>query len=170
MRGLPCLSVCLLLAFAPACRAGETGPHASSEPVAPRAQPRTPTAPSTVEVVVQTPSGNRLRVQAEVARTDAERSRGLMFRKKLAQDAGMLFVMPGDDDWAFWMKNTLLPLDLVFADKDGLVVGVVENARPLDETSRRAGKPSRHVLEVNGGWCSRNGVGVGARMMVPEGL
>ena len=154
---------CLATALALSCRgqAREPAPTAAPQPSRPD---DTVAAPVVVEV--QTASGNRLRVTAELARTDAERARGLMFRSRLAADAGMLFLMPRDDDWAFWMRNTLIPLDILFADADGRVVGVIEDARPLDETSRKVGAPSRYVLEVNGGWCRAHGVGVGATLVV----
>ena len=157
-------------------RAHESVPSRPSAPVsgtAAASRPADPAAsgaveePATVDVVVIAASGNRLHVKAETARTDAERERGLMFRRSMAADAGMLFTMPTDRDWSFWMKNTLIPLDMLFVDADGVVVGVVEDARPLDETSRRVGKPSRYVLEVNGGWCRKHGVGAGARIVLP---
>jgi len=162
MRPIPLLLCFLILELACARPSPAAEPRPAAPTLAPQGLP-------TVEVAIQTASGNRLRVQAEVARTDDERERGLMFRRKLAPEAGMLFVMPGDRDWTFWMKNTLIPLDLVFADKDGRVVGVVEDARPLDESSRKAGTPSRYVLEVNGGWCQKHGVGVGATLGLPTG-
>lgn len=161
MRPFPLLACFLTLGLACA------RPSPAAEP-APAAPTQAPAALRTVEVVLQTPSGNRLRVQAEVARSDAERERGLMFRRRLDPEAGMLFVMPGDRAWTFWMKNTLIPLDLIFADKDGRVVGVVPDARPLDESSSKVDTPSRYVLEVNGGWCRKHGVGVGATLVVPK--
>jgi len=158
----PVLALVLLL---PACHGRAREPASTPAPPSTAAQ-RPASDGATVEV--KTAAGNTLRVQVEVARTEQERARGLMFRRSLAPDAGMLFAMPADDDWAFWMKNTLIPLDLIYADRDGVVVGVIEDARPLDEASRRVGKPSRYVLEVNGGWCRKHGVGAGARLTLPQ--
>ena len=160
---VPSLPVLVVATLLLACR-GHAEPPAAPAPVSAQA---TAPEPGTTPIEVQTSAGNRLPLRVELARTDEERTRGLMFRRSMAPDAGMFFFMPGDSDWSFWMKNTLIPLDLLFVDADGRVVGVVEDARPLDETSRRVGKPSRYVLEVNGGWCRRNGVGAGARVTIP---
>jgi uncharacterized protein len=116
--------------------------------------------PKTACVVVVTATGEHA-VAVEVARTDAERAMGLMHRRSLTDDAGMLFVFAESDDHSFWMKNTLIPLDMIFIGEDGRVVGIVERAEPLTLTQRSIGKPSRYVLEVNGGWSSQRGVRAG---------
>ena len=102
-----------------------------------------------------------LQVKSEVASTDAARERGLMFRKNMAEEEGMLFVWPGVGRRIFWMRNTLIPLDMVFI-QHGKVVGIVPWARPLDETPLDPGVDSDAVLEVNGGWAARHGVVTGA--------
>jgi uncharacterized membrane protein (UPF0127 family) len=96
----------------------------------------------------------------EVARTEAERARGLMFRTALADDAGMLFVFDETGEHPFWMKNTLIPLDLIFIDDSGRVTGVVARATPGSLEPRSAGS-GRYVLEVNGGWAEAKGVAAG---------
>src|SRR5690606_4904811 len=108
-------------------------------------------------------SGNDpVEVQVEVADTNFERQRGLMFRTEMADDWGMLFVFDIVKPMSFWMKNTYLPLDMVFIAEDGEVVGIAENARPLDIGPRyESGAPARYVLEVNGGFLGRNGIRVG---------
>jgi uncharacterized membrane protein (UPF0127 family) len=115
-------------------------------------------------VFIESPSGRSSAVRVEVARTDAEHERGLMYRERLGGDDGMLFVFAETGEHAFWMQNTLIPLDMIFADADGVVVGVIERAEPLTTTSRTVGAPSRYVLEVNGGWSSAHGVARGDRM------
>jgi uncharacterized protein len=97
----------------------------------------------------------------ELARTPEARERGLMFREKLDADAGMLFIFDESEPHAFWMKNTLIPLDMIFIDDTGRIVGVVERAEPRTLTGRSASDPNRYVLEVNGGWCAEHGVRVG---------
>ena len=87
-----------------------------------------------------------------------------MFRKSLAADRGMLFVFPRDGDYPFYMKDTYVPLDLLYLDATGRVVGVIENMRPLDETSRGIGRPARYVLEVNARSVRRWGVEAGDRV------
>jgi uncharacterized membrane protein (UPF0127 family) len=101
-------------------------------------------------------------VLAEVVSTPETIQRGLMFRTQLAPDAGMLFVLPHESDHKFFMRNTLIPLDMIFIGRDLRVVGVVSNATPLTETLRGVGRPSSYVLEVNGGWAAKNGITVGA--------
>jgi hypothetical protein len=99
-------------------------------------------------------------VAVEVADDDARRERGLMFRRELAEDRGMLFVFPEVGEHAFWMKDTLIPLDMIFVDAAGRVTGVVERAQPLS-LELRSGGPSKWVLEVPGGWAARRGVKAG---------
>ncbi len=112
--------------------------------------------------------GKSLVVQVELADTDAKRERGLMFRKELADGHGMLFLFDEEGEHSFWMKDTLIPLDLIFVDTAGRVTGIVARARPLT-LEPRIGGPSRMVLEVPGGWAAANGVKVGDRMRI-EGI
>jgi uncharacterized protein len=114
-------------------------------------------------VVLESPSGRSSAVTVEVMRTDAELARGLMFRERLGADEGMLFVFPQSGDHPFWMKNTLIPLDMIFIDERREVVGVVERAEPLTTEPRSVGRASRYVLEVNGGWSAAHGVAAGDR-------
>ena len=116
----------------------------------------------TGKVYLSTPSGE-LAVDVEVVATEATIERGLMYRQQLAENAGMLFLMGTERDWSFWMRNTLIPLDMLFIGKDMTVVGIVENAEPLTESLRTVGKPSFYVLEVNGGWSKQHGVTAGAK-------
>jgi uncharacterized membrane protein (UPF0127 family) len=109
-------------------------------------------------------------VDAEVASTEAQQDRGLMYRTSMPEDHGMLFDLGASQVVEFWMRNTCIPLDMIFVDQQGLVVGIVQNAPPLDDTPRGVGRPSMYVLEVNGGWTSQHGVKAGQRMTVgPEG-
>lgn len=106
------------------------------------------------------PSGTA-RFSVEVADDAAERSRGLMFRETMAASAGMLFVYDTPQSVAFWMKNTLIPLDMVFADGAGVVRRVHSNAIPQDTTSIEGGDDIAFVLEINGGLAKRLGIGPG---------
>lgn len=110
-------------------------------------------------------------VKVEVARTDAERARGLMFRRELPADTGMVFVFESSEEHSFWMHNTLIALDMIFLDEDRRVVGVVPSAAPRTDTPRTVGKPSRYVVEVAGGEAAAHAVGPGAQAAfidVPE--
>ncbi|MDH5454180.1 MAG: DUF192 domain-containing protein, partial [Paracoccaceae bacterium] len=91
------------------------------------------------------------RFTVEVADDAAERGRGLMHREQMAASAGMLFVYEHPQRVSFWMRNTLIPLDMIFMDQTGTVTRVHENAVPLDETGIRGGDGVQFVLEINGG-------------------
>jgi uncharacterized membrane protein (UPF0127 family) len=110
----------------------------------------------------ETPRGPWV-VRVEIARNDEQRTRGLMFRRELAADQGMLFIFQETSEHSFWMRNTLIPLDLVFLDDDRKVVGVVVNAAPQTDTARTVKQPSRYVVEVGGGEAAAHGVGAGTR-------
>jgi uncharacterized membrane protein (UPF0127 family) len=106
----------------------------------------------------------------EVAASDEERSKGLMFRRELGSMKGMLFVFPSERQLSFWMKNTLIPLDMIFVSRDWRVVGVVANTVPLSEDSRGVETPSQYVFEFAGGTAARLGIGVGSTVNVRGSL
>jgi uncharacterized protein len=115
--------------------------------------------------------GGRVDVALEIAATPVTRERGLMYRRELPDGHGMLFVFDADANHEFWMKNTLIPLDMIFITVDGQVAGVHKNATPMSTAGISVGTPSRYVLEVPGGWAERQGVAVGDRVEfvgVPE--
>ncbi|ACK49522.1 protein of unknown function DUF192 [Methylocella silvestris BL2] len=97
----------------------------------------------------------------EVMRTEAGRERGLMYRRAMAQDRGMLFDFGVEQPIQMWMKNTYLPLDMIFISRSGKVVGVAENAEPLSETIIPSGAPAYGVLELNAGAAAKIGVKIG---------
>lgn len=102
----------------------------------------------------------------ELATNADQRRRGLMFRENMADGWGMLFVYPDEAQRSFWMKNTYIPLDMVFLDGAGRVVNVVTSAEPQTLTARRSADPARFVLEVNAGTASDAGIGPGWTMSV----
>ena len=109
----------------------------------------------------------RLRFRVEVMDDAAERAQGLMFRESLAKFSGMLFVYDTPQPVAFWMKNTLIPLDMLFFDGSGRLVRVKESARPHDETPVVGGEAIRYVLEINGGLAGQLGIAPGSEMRSP---
>jgi uncharacterized membrane protein (UPF0127 family) len=121
---------------------------------------------------IGTPGASPIALTVEIAAQDGERQKGLMFRKQLADDEGMIFLFATERYNSFWMHNTLIPLDMFFIDSDWNVVGVVENAQPLTDDPRRVPKMSRYVLEVKAGFAQRHGLGAGAhvKFMPPEAL
>lgn len=108
------------------------------------------------------------RFNIELADTDATRSRGLMHRERLPSAAGMLFIYDRPGRAVFWMKNTLIPLDMIFADPTGTVLRVHENAIPHDETPIDGGDGILAVLEINGGLARRLGIGPGTVLRHPS--
>ena len=107
------------------------------------------------------------RFNIELADSDAERAQGLMNRAKMAASAGMLFVYDTPRRATFWMKDTLLPLDMIFADATGLVTRVHANAKPLDTTTIDGGDAVTFVLEINGGLAKRLGIAEGSVLRHP---
>src|SRR5262249_32790730 len=143
-------------------RAGEqtvvippAAPSAASVPVATAPCPRDPEHPPPLPTTTITlPSGATLTV--ELARSAHETERGLMYRTSLPEERGMLFLLGRREDHAFWMQNTCIPLDLLFLEEDGTIVGILEDLPILNDTPRSVGRPSVDVLEVNAGWCKRH--------------
>lgn len=116
----------------------------------------------TVEVVT---SRGRARFQVEIAATQAEQARGLMFRKSLAPDRGMLFTYKRPQPASYWMKNTLIPLDIIYIQPDGRILSIVRNARPHDETPLPSGGLVLGVLEIAGGRAAQLGILPGDRVL-----
>ncbi|MBM3233990.1 DUF192 domain-containing protein [Candidatus Pacearchaeota archaeon] len=102
----------------------------------------------------------------EIAKSAEERERGLMFREKLDTSSGMLFIFPSEGEYNFWMKNTLIPLDIIWINSDKEVVYIAENMQPCNETcnSINPGKKSKYVLEINFGEADRLGLKVGDKI------
>jgi uncharacterized membrane protein (UPF0127 family) len=117
-------------------------------------------------VDIRGPSGVS-RFSVEVADEDTERQKGLMFRETMPMSQGMLFVFEQPKRAAFWMKDTLISLDMLFIDSTGTVVKVHENAIPLDQTPIEGGEGIAFVLEINGGLAKRMGIGPGSEIRHP---
>lgn len=111
--------------------------------------------------------GGRESFAVELADDTAERAKGLMFREEMDPAAGMLFVYENPRPAQFWMKNTLIPLDMIFADATGLVTRVHANAIPGDLTPIDGGDNVQFVLEINGGLAGSLGIAAGAELRHP---
>lgn len=109
------------------------------------------------------------RFQVEVAQSNEEITRGLMHRDRLGKFQGMLFVFSDEQPRSFWMKNTLIPLDIIFISGRSRIVSIVERAEPLTLTSRESKGPARYVLEINGGLSSELKIKPGMKVKI-EGL
>ena len=114
-------------------------------------------------VTIHSAGGDRV-INAQVAATPEQQERGLMFRRSLAPNEGMIFPYDPPASVSFWMHNTLIPLDMLFITKDMTVAGIVQNAEPKTDTMRTVGATSLYVLEVNGGYTASKGVIAGAKV------
>ncbi len=111
-------------------------------------------------------------VYVEVADEQGELRKGLMYRQSLPENQGMLFVFKRTDVLRFWMKNTLIPLDMIFISPDFRIVNITRNAQPCKSDPCNiysSGAPARYVVEVNGGFCDRNGISEGDYVFVEYG-
>ena len=113
------------------------------------------------EVHIIKKDGSTVKVQVEVARKPAARNLGLMYRKSLGKNKGMLFVFDEEKKQTFVMKNTYIPLDMIFISRDMRIEGWVENAKPLSQQQYAIDKPSQYVLEVNAFFCRDQGIATG---------
>jgi uncharacterized membrane protein (UPF0127 family) len=106
--------------------------------------------------------------KVELATTPSQMELGLMYRQNLPADAGMLFVYPTEQSVAFWMKNTLIPLDMLFIGADGRIRRIVERTIPLSTNPIPSGDPVRAVLEINGGAAEKLGIHAGDMVHSPS--
>jgi uncharacterized protein len=146
-------------------------PWSSAAP--PRAQPATacpaapaagPSLPQGMVVFLDAPS--KPQVSIERAIDDDARTLGLMYRTELARDGGMIFSWDEEEVRSFWMRNTCIPLDMLFIAGDGTIVGILEQVPTLNTLPRSIPCPARHVLELNAGWAREHGVEPGQRVQI----
>lgn len=109
-------------------------------------------------------------ISAEIVRSSEARQLGLMYRRELPKDRGMLFVFPDERPRSFWMKNTYIELDIIYISADRKVVSVSKRARPLTTTQRHSEGPAKYVVEVNGGLADAWGLTAGAELIVEGAL
>lgn len=112
--------------------------------------------------------GGQARFTVEIADTPSQQAQGLMFRQKMPASGGMLFIFARPKHASFWMKNTLIPLDMIFADSTGKVTRVHSDAIPEDETPIDGGDGVAFVLEINGGLAARLGIAEGTVLRHPR--
>ncbi len=97
-------------------------------------------------------------VAIEIADDDAKRTQGLMYRDSMAENHAMLFVFPDEQERSFWMKNTIMPLDIIYVDSKNQIITTQKNAVPYSEDSVPSNGPAKYVVEVNAGFCDRHSV------------
>jgi uncharacterized membrane protein (UPF0127 family) len=123
-------------------------------------------APDGPRVTVVGPGNeSRATVSVELAQTSPQRERGLMYRSSLAEDAGMLFIFKDPVHASFWMHNTQIPLDMVFAGSDRRIIGIIANAEPYNDSPLEVPGFSQYVLELNGGFCKKHDIKAGDRLV-----
>ncbi|MEM7651232.1 MAG: DUF192 domain-containing protein [Pseudomonadota bacterium] len=116
-------------------------------------------------LVIEKQNGESISFNVELALNPRHQAQGLMFRTEMAEDAGMLFVFPSLSQLRFWMKNTLIPLDMMFLDEDGTINHIHANATPKDLTPVGPDGFSKAVLEINGGVAEKFGISVGDKVI-----
>jgi len=121
-----------------------------------QASEQKPAGPPRVEIRAK--GGKTAVFEVELAITKEQQAIGLMRRKELAEDRGMLFIMPYSNYQLFWMKDTWIQLDMIFIDDHFRIAGIIENAQPESEKTLTINLPSRYVLEINGGLCKKLGI------------
>ena len=112
----------------------------------------------------------KIKIKAEIADTEEKRGMGLMFRENLDEDTGMLFIFNDEYLYTFWMKNTLIPLDIIFIDENNYIVDIVY-ADPCEEEPCKSYKPkksAKYVLEVNGNFTIENNINAGDKLIIDE--
>lgn len=117
------------------------------------------------ELAIVTLKGPQHRFTVEVARTPEEQATGMMYRRSMAENSGMLFVFPRPRIASFWMQNTYIPLDLIFIGQDGRIIGIHANAKPHSQDVMESPGPAIAVLEIAGGMSSRLGLAPGDRVI-----
>ncbi|MDR1279073.1 MAG: DUF192 domain-containing protein [Treponema sp.] len=121
------------------------------------------------ELTIHRAGGEPVRITVELARTDAERAQGLMYRKSLDDGKGMLFIFDRDQIMSFWMKNTRIPLSIAFITKDGRIFEI-RDMQPLAEYSVRSSRSARYALEAPQGWFNRVGIKPGDVLVLDAGI
>jgi uncharacterized membrane protein (UPF0127 family) len=120
-------------------------------------------------LVIDTSGGKKVEVRVEVADNIAEQEKGLMYRKSLGEDRGMLFVYPAERELSYWMKNTYIPLSIAYIDSEGRIVDILD-MKPLDDKPPHytSSEPVQYALEVNKGFFEKEGVKEGDRAELPD--
>jgi uncharacterized membrane protein (UPF0127 family) len=115
-------------------------------------------------VIIYTKGGRQVPFRVEVADTPSKRELGLQYRRDLADDQGMLFLFPREQIQFFWMKNSPIPLDMIFINRESIIAGIIHQTIPFSTESLSVRAPSQFVLEIKGGLARHNGIEIGDRV------
>jgi len=113
-------------------------------------------------------SGQLVKIDIQIARTEFDRQLGLMFRKSMNDNQGMLFIFPGNRIRSFWMRNTEISLDMIFADSSGTILNIAKNTTPYSDDSYSSNGPAKFVVEVKGGFTDRHNIKQGDKISWTE--
>ncbi|MDD3288671.1 MAG: DUF192 domain-containing protein [Alphaproteobacteria bacterium] len=153
------VSVCLILGVGYV--RFELSPDLEAKPVAVPVIEAAPPAFSKSSVVIKKADGKEEKFSMEIANTEEQLQYGLMFRREMANDAGMLFIFDAPQKLIMWMKNTYIPLDMLFVDSNGKIIKIIENTTPLNLAALSSDAPALGVIELIGGEAGRRGIKVG---------
>ncbi len=117
------------------------------------------------QIIIETPSGQQAVFSISIAQTQEQQKKGLMFVEEMPQDEGMIFLYPTPSITKFWMKNTLIPLDMLFFDNNNQLVHIEYSATPHDETPRGPDSPICSVVEINGGLADKMNIATGSKLI-----
>lgn len=153
-----------LLAVLLACSAGDVGTRApgadrGADAAAEAGGAANPSAVAAPAELIPIRVGG-IAIEVELADEPAERQQGLMFRESLAEDQGMLFAYPEERILGFWMKNTLIPLDIAYINREGRIVDI-KQMEPQSTQTHNSAAPAMYALEMNQGWFEANGIRIG---------
>jgi uncharacterized protein len=109
-------------------------------------------------------NNSKVKIEIQIANSDFDRELGLMFRKQMDENKGMLFIFPREEKQSFWMRNTFIPLDMIFVNSAKKIVTIHRNTQTLSDQSYPSTAPAQYVLEVNGGYCSKHNINEGDKI------
>ena len=139
--------------------------NSDEEPKKPISQNTQPKFQKEGELLFLKPDGSSVvKINIEIADNDAEREMGLMNRSFMNNSQGMLFIFDVETPQAFWMRNTIIPLDILYVNSNKEIVSIAENTEPFSEKSIPSGRPAIYVVEVNGGFCDQYGITAGYKI------
>ncbi len=116
------------------------------------------------ELVISSDSGSRVKIDIQIANTEFDRQLGLMHRKSMDENRGMLFIFPDVQVRSFWMRNTEIPLDMIFIDVNKTILNIAKNTTPYSDISYSSSGPAKYVLEVKGGFADRHNISSGDKV------
>ena len=115
------------------------------------------------ELVIDSDSG-QVKIDIQIAKTEFDRQLGLMYRKSMDENQGMLFIFPDVQTRSFWMRNTEIPLDMIFIDVNKTILNIAKNTTPYADISYTSNGPAKYVLEVKGGFADRHNISEGDKL------